>query len=106
MGNGQIGGDGSVKWKFRGDSAKGDVSSVQTKRRVEQSAVDDTNANEKFIVTIKSPKQKKALKILKQKVEKWAERPTDALTITLPIEDRTEDQIVIKWNSKRSRRKK
>jgi hypothetical protein len=101
MGNGQVGGDGSVKWTFEAENVKGTPQSKpKGPKGHEQWAVDDTAAGEKFSVAIKLPSTTPDFVALRDRLEQWVKNPQDPIEFELPIEDGNEKQIVIKWKSK------
>jgi len=104
MGNGQIGGDSSVKWYFRGDNVRRNTTTPKSNptgtHGHEQEAIDETNAGECFTVTIKLPQDSSALLLLLNQLKNWVNNPIGPIVFQLPIEDNNERQIVIEWNSK------
>jgi hypothetical protein len=109
MGSGEVGGDGSVKWKFRGDNVRGGsvVSNGDGKRGHKQAAVDETRPGASFALTIELPKDEDARDtFVKSLCKQLKKRKLSKISVDLPIEDKKNggpnpNQIRIKWPSKR-----
>jgi hypothetical protein len=97
MGNGQVGGDGSVKWLFQGDNIKGTPrSDPRGVKGIEQEGVDDTNDGDQFTVTVTLPQDSSALLSLLGQLRNWVTNPLGPIVFNLPIEKNVEDQISIR----------
>jgi hypothetical protein len=107
MGGGFIGGDGSVKWKFQGESIRGGsiVSNGKGKKGHRQEAIDETKAGASFKLTIELPKNERAREKFVEDLSKALKRAHRQISVALPIEDKknggpNHNQIRIKWPSK------
>jgi hypothetical protein len=108
MGGGFIGGDGSVKWKFRGENVRGGsvVSNGEGKKGHRQAAIDETKPGASFELTIELPKDERARKRFVKDLSEQLKRGRSKISVALPIEDKKNggpnpNQIRIKWPSKR-----
>jgi hypothetical protein len=107
MGGGFIGGDGSVKWKFRGESIRGGsiVSNGEGKKGHRQEAIDETKPGGSFELTIELPKEKRAREKFVRDLSEQLKGARSRISVALPIEDKDHggpnlDQIRIKWPSR------
>ncbi len=108
MGSGEVGGDGSVKWQFRGESVRGGsiISNGEGQRGHRHEAVDETEPGAHFVLTIDLPRDEEARKLVVGELMKQLEGGRDPISIVLPIEDEhnggpNHDQIRIEWPSRR-----
>jgi hypothetical protein len=104
MSGADIGGDGSVKWNVVADHVRGGTVKDKPKgaKGREQGGVDETDANEKFTISIKIPSEKTDFVATLEAAAAAARTgaPGSRVWFTLPIEEHNEDQIQVTWNSK------
>jgi hypothetical protein len=108
MGGGFIGGDGSVRWEFHGESIRGGsiVSNGEGKKGHRQKAIDETTSGASFVLTVELPRNKGAREKFVTGLSEQLKRGRRQISLTLPIEDKdhggpNHDQIRIKWPSRR-----
>jgi hypothetical protein len=105
MAGGDIGGDGSVQWRFRGENVR--RSSIENcfigDTGFEQSAVDETPSEESFTVSVKIPRNAdvfvRTLREAAENAAKHAGEPGYLVSFVLPIEAKNPDQIQVRWKS-------
>ena len=105
MAGGDIGGDGSVEWRFFVDNVRRSAIRNCTigDTGYEQGGVDETDPGEKFTVGIKIPQSPeefvKTLRAAADEAERHMKEPGYIVRFTLPIESKNSGQIQIRWNS-------
>jgi hypothetical protein len=111
MGGGFIGGDGSVKWQFHGESIRGGsiISNGEGIKGHRQEAIDETDPGASFVLTMDLPIDEGARKKFVTDLIEQLKSGRTPISITLPIEDAAHggpnhDQIRIEWPSRRQKR--
>src|SRR4029453_18244501 len=90
MGSGEVGGDGSVKWKFRGENVRGGsvVSNGEGKKGHRQGGVDENKRGASFELTIELPKDERARERFVKGLSEQLKRGRRKISVALPIEDK------------------
>jgi hypothetical protein len=110
MGGGFIGGDGSVRWEFHGESIRGGsiVSNGAGVKGHRQEAIDESEPGASFVLTIDLPCEDNARKKFVEDLIEQLKGGRSPISIALPIEDEAHggpnhDQIRIEWPSRREK---